>query len=131
MLQPQKGQIASKAISLTRLPYLKSPYVSLEAAHQSNDICALYCPSETLSDIRITMAGLMSSAGAYVSRLWKRDPDYVRVCLLGPGDAGKTTLLYRLVLGETVTTMPTIGFYCEYRNSMLYFQGQSIKNSHS
>lgn len=69
------------------------------------------------------MAGLMSSAGAYMSRLWKRDPDYVRVCLLGPGDAGKTTLLYRLVLGETVTTIPTMGFHCEYRNSVPLYSG--------
>ena len=36
-----------------------------------------------------------------------------RVLLLGLDAAGKTTILYRLQLGEVVTTMPTIGFNVE------------------
>lgn len=36
-----------------------------------------------------------------------------RVILLGLDAAGKTTLLYRLKLGELVTTIPTIGFNVE------------------
>ncbi|KAL5356111.1 hypothetical protein BJX96DRAFT_185593 [Aspergillus floccosus] len=46
------------------------------------------------------MAGLMSSAGAYMSRLWRKESPYVRICLFGPGAAGKSTLLYRLVEAE-------------------------------
>jgi small GTP-binding protein len=36
-----------------------------------------------------------------------------RVILLGLDASGKTTLLYRLRLGELVTTIPTIGFNVE------------------
>ncbi|KGQ05081.1 ADP-ribosylation factor [Beauveria bassiana D1-5] len=39
-----------------------------------------------------------------------------RVLLLGVDYAGKTTLLYRWLLGETITTMPTIGFNVETIN---------------
>nr|QXF29033.1 Arf1b [Gefionella okellyi] len=42
-----------------------------------------------------------------------------RVLLIGLDAAGKTTLLYKLKLGEVVSTVPTIGFNCEqlkYKN---------------
>ncbi|KAK3085938.1 hypothetical protein FSP39_011034 [Pinctada imbricata] len=42
----------------------------------------------------------------------KRKKD-VRVLFLGLDAAGKTTALYQLKLGETVTTIPTIGFNVE------------------
>ncbi|KAG0342695.1 Arf GTPase arf1 [Podila horticola] len=44
--------------------------------------------------------------------------DY-RILILGLDDAGKTTLLYKLKLGDVVTTIPTIGFNVEtvtYKN---------------
>eukprot|EP01117_Protostelium_nocturnum_P003918 TRINITY_DN1518_c0_g1_i1.p1 TRINITY_DN1518_c0_g1~~TRINITY_DN1518_c0_g1_i1.p1 ORF type:complete len:175 (+),score=57.09 TRINITY_DN1518_c0_g1_i1:139-663(+) len=37
----------------------------------------------------------------------------IRLLVLGLDAAGKTTLLYRLKLGETVCTIPTIGFNVE------------------
>jgi ADP-ribosylation factor protein 1 len=43
----------------------------------------------------------------------------VRVLILGLDAAGKTTVLYKMKLGEVVTTIPTIGFNVEtisYRN---------------
>lgn len=43
----------------------------------------------------------------------------VRILILGLDGAGKTTILYRLQLGEVVTTIPTIGFNVEtltYKN---------------
>merc|ERR1711994_605834 len=46
----------------------------------------------------------------------KRD---MRVVMVGLDAAGKTTVLYKLKLGEVVTTIPTIGFNVEtveYRN---------------
>ncbi|XP_049849495.1 uncharacterized protein LOC126319853 [Schistocerca gregaria] len=43
----------------------------------------------------------------------------VRVLMVGLDAAGKTTILYRLKLGEVITTIPTIGFNVEtveYKN---------------
>uniref|UniRef100_A0AC34PWT7 ADP-ribosylation factor n=1 Tax=Panagrolaimus sp. JU765 TaxID=591449 RepID=A0AC34PWT7_9BILA len=43
----------------------------------------------------------------------------VRILMIGLDAAGKTTLLYKLKLGEVVTTIPTIGFNVEtvtYKN---------------
>lgn len=59
--------------------------------------------------------------GNLISRLFglitsKQD---VRVLMLGLDNAGKTTILYNLRLGESVTTIPTIGFNVEtikYKN---------------
>ncbi|EYB99022.1 hypothetical protein Y032_0126g1357 [Ancylostoma ceylanicum] len=42
-----------------------------------------------------------------------------RILMVGLDNAGKTTILYKLKLGEVVTTIPTIGFNVEtvnYRN---------------
>ena len=36
-----------------------------------------------------------------------------RVLLLGLDNAGKTCILYKVKLNESVTTIPTIGFNCE------------------
>ena len=36
-----------------------------------------------------------------------------RILLLGLDAAGKTTILYKLKLGDNVTTIPTIGFNVE------------------
>jgi GTPase SAR1 family protein len=51
------------------------------------------------------------SMGSYfssiLSRLWGNKE--VRVLILGLDGAGKTTILYRLQIGEVVTTIPTIG----------------------
>jgi len=59
--------------------------------------------------------------GASLSRIWKlffTDKEY-RILLVGLDSAGKTTILYKLKLGESVTTIPTIGFNVEsvsYKN---------------
>eukprot|EP00053_Salpingoeca_punica_P003809 m.45295 g.45295 ORF g.45295 m.45295 type:complete len:182 (+) comp12429_c0_seq1:297-842(+) len=45
------------------------------------------------------------------SRLW--GDKELRVLILGLDGAGKTTILYRLQVGEVVTTIPTIGFNVE------------------
>ncbi|THU49428.1 hypothetical protein C4D60_Mb06t09470 [Musa balbisiana] len=36
----------------------------------------------------------------------------MRILMVGLDAAGKTTILYKLKLGEIVTTIPTIGFSC-------------------
>ncbi|XP_026023192.1 ADP-ribosylation factor 4-like [Astatotilapia calliptera] len=51
------------------------------------------------------------------SRLFSKHP--VRILMVGLDAAGKTTLLYKLKLGEVGTTIPTIGFNVEtveYKN---------------
>ncbi|KIH58860.1 ADP-ribosylation factor family protein [Ancylostoma duodenale] len=48
-----------------------------------------------------------------------RFPSQVRILMVGLDAAGKTTILYKLKLGEIVTTIPTIGFNVEtveYKN---------------
>mmetsp|Transcript_10191 Transcript_10191/g.19946 ORF Transcript_10191/g.19946 Transcript_10191/m.19946 type:complete len:183 (+) Transcript_10191:27-575(+) len=55
-------------------------------------------------------------AGAFKSLFGKQD---VRILMVGLDAAGKTTILYKLKLGEIVTTIPTIGFNVEtveYKN---------------
>ena len=37
----------------------------------------------------------------------------VRILMVGLDAAGKTTIMYKLKLGEIVTTIPTIGFNVE------------------
>ncbi|BCR88045.1 ADP-ribosylation factor family protein [Aspergillus chevalieri] len=59
--------------------------------------------------------------GASLSRIWNLlwSKKEIRILILGLDNAGKTTLLYRLKIGEVVTTIPTIGFNVEsvtYRN---------------
>lgn len=54
--------------------------------------------------------------GMYMSKIWStftRGRKEHRILMLGLDAAGKTTLLYRLKLGEILTTIPTIGFNVE------------------
>lgn len=52
----------------------------------------------------------------------------VRILLLGLDAAGKTTLLYKLRLGEIVTTIPTIGFSEQQRPCLLSHQRVMTNN---
>merc|ERR1712154_434061 len=59
--------------------------------------------------------------GLTFSRLWERffPSSPCRISMLGLDNAGKTTVLYKLRLGEVVTTIPTVGFNVEtveYKN---------------
>ena len=51
--------------------------------------------------------------GAIISRLAKRflTKCEMRILMLGLDASGKTTILYKLKLGENVTSIPTIGNY--------------------
>lgn len=53
--------------------------------------------------------------GSKVSRvrqhLAKRD---IKILMLGLDDSGKTTILYKLKLGDFVATVPTIGIDLDY-----------------
>ena len=59
--------------------------------------------------------------GLTISSLFQRmfGNKQVRILMVGLDAAGKTTILYKLKLGEIVTTIPTIGFNVEtvdYKN---------------
>ena len=59
--------------------------------------------------------------GAAMNKLWTRlfGKKEMRILMVGLDAAGKTTILYKLKLGEVVTTIPTIGFNVEtveYKN---------------
>ena len=42
--------------------------------------------------------------------------EQMRMIIIGLDNAGKTTILYKLQLGEIVTTVPTVGFNVETMN---------------
>jgi small GTP-binding protein len=59
--------------------------------------------------------------GGIFGKLWSRliGHEEMRILMIGLDGAGKTTILYKLKLGEVVTTIPTIGFNVEtveYKN---------------
>ena len=59
--------------------------------------------------------------GGMFSKIWQRflGKKEMRILMVGLDAAGKTTILYKLKLGEVVTTIPTIGFNVEtveYKN---------------
>jgi len=51
------------------------------------------------------------SISKLLDRLWAKKE--MRILMVGLDAAGKTTILYKLKLGEIVTTIPTIGFNVE------------------
>merc|ERR1719476_706264 len=59
--------------------------------------------------------------GLFMSKIWDRivGKEEMRILMVGLDAAGKTTILYRLKLGEVMTTIPTVGFnveQVEYKN---------------
>ncbi|KNC84276.1 ADP-ribosylation factor 1 [Sphaeroforma arctica JP610] len=59
--------------------------------------------------------------GLYISKVFNQlvGSKEMRILMVGLDAAGKTTILYKLKLGEVVTTIPTIGFNVEtveYKN---------------
>merc|ERR1712039_307496 len=68
-----------------------------------------------------SLKGVQPNMGLLFSSLWGRFSKFqeARLLMLGLDAAGKTTILYRLKLGEVATTVPTVGFNVEtveYRN---------------
>lgn len=53
-------------------------------------------------------------------KLWGKKE--MRILMVGLDAAGKTTILYKLKLGEIVTTIPTIGRFLLARLPSTYFQ---------
>lgn len=68
-----------------------------------------------------TVASAGAAMGLTISSLFSRlfGKKQMRILMVGLDAAGKTTILYKLKLGEIVTTIPTIGFNVEtveYKN---------------
>ncbi|CAE6434391.1 hypothetical protein ACGC1H_001397 [Rhizoctonia solani] len=64
----------------------------------------------------VTLSSIFGSLSSLAS--WGKEKD-VRILMVGLDSAGKTTILYRLQIGEVVSTIPTIGFNVEsvtYKN---------------
>merc|ERR1711879_1007641 len=57
----------------------------------------------------------MGTMGLAFTKLWGRlvGTQEMRILMVGLDAAGKTTILYKLKLGEVITTIPTIGFNVE------------------
>ena len=76
------------------------------------------------------MGALISQFGqALNSLIGKKE---MRILMVGLDASGKTTILYKLKLGEIVTTIPTIGFNVEtveYKNIRLVSLEDSIFQS--
>ena len=54
--------------------------------------------------------------GTFFSGIWKKlagSKNLIKMLMVGLDGAGKTTVLYKLKLGDTVKTIPTIGFNVE------------------
>lgn len=56
--------------------------------------------------------------GYYMSKLWDLtgmapNETEVKIVVAGLPNSGKTTLLYKLTLGEVIVTEPTVGSNCE------------------
>lgn len=77
-------------------------------------------PSASCSSLHIELLTITLFLGGlfsyFKSLIGSRE---MRILILGLDGAGKTTILYRLQVGEVVTTIPTIGFNVEqvtYKN---------------
>merc|ERR1712166_867708 len=57
----------------------------------------------------------VDTMGLAFTKIWQRmvGKTEMRILMVGLDAAGKTTILYKLKLGEVVTTIPTIGFNVE------------------
>jgi len=57
----------------------------------------------------------LGKMGIMFTKIWQRmaSKEEMRILMLGLDAAGKTTVLYKLKLGEVVTTIPTVGFNVE------------------
>ena len=65
--------------------------------------------------VRTIRASIKVCAACLPPRLFGSSPE-MRILMVGLDAAGKTTILYKLKLGEVVTTIPTIGFNVETVN---------------
>ncbi|KAL4342448.1 hypothetical protein GQ457_08G009230 [Hibiscus cannabinus] len=78
---------------------------------------SFWAPSQLIQSLAIQNRRMGLSFAKLFSRLFAKKE--MRILMVGLDAAGKTTILYKLKLGEIVTTIPTIGFNVEtveYKN---------------
>ena len=84
-------------------------------------VCTYFAAySTTHYPVAVTMGALISQFSAALNSLIGKKE--MRILMVGLDASGKTTILYKLKLGEIVTTIPTIGFNVEtveYKNIRL------------
>merc|ERR1711865_1099635 len=73
------------------------------------------------SELHWLLLHVVLAMGFALSKVWERlfSKEEMRILMVGLDAAGKTTILFKLKLGEVVTTIPTIGFNVEtveYKN---------------
>merc|ERR1712118_189608 len=72
------------------------------------------------------MGGFLAAMGVWASRMWRRlsdDGTQCKIVIVGLNNSGKTTILYKLHLGQVVQTQPTIGSNVEeVKHDNLTFQ---------
>ncbi|CAL9749700.1 unnamed protein product [Musa acuminata subsp. burmannicoides] len=92
--------------------------LSLCSSRRSEEKVQRRRPPSTPSSAAISRSGTMGLTFTKLfSRLFAKKE--MRILMVGLDAAGKTTILYKLKLGEIVTTIPTIGFNVEtveYKN---------------
>ena len=118
-LAPPSPQVRCPPQVLFRLSLLPIPRARTRGAlnrcgKRHSPLAPIPAPSSPRAD-SLTM-GLGLSKALFLRLFGKKD---VRILMVGLDAAGKTTILYKLKLGEIVTTIPTIGFNVEtveYKN---------------
>jgi len=63
------------------------------------------------------------SISKFLNGLWYNNEKEVKVSMIGIDTAGKTTILYKLLTGETVNTIPTIGIYLIFYIFVIFYLG--------
>ncbi|XMA10098.1 hypothetical protein WAI453_002889 [Rhynchosporium graminicola] len=107
-------------ISLIHLPHISiSIYIYLHLVNHDHTALIESTQERTRNNpsqpIQTAIMGLTFSK--LFDKLWGKKE--MRILMVGLDAAGKTTILYKLKLGEIVTTIPTIGFNVEtveYKN---------------
>ncbi|KAG6585161.1 ADP-ribosylation factor 2, partial [Cucurbita argyrosperma subsp. sororia] len=89
--------------------------------HHASQMAALDCIVSVEGDALSGNSPLRTEMGLTFAKLFSRlfAKKEMRILMVGLDAAGKTTILYKLKLGEIVTTIPTIGFNVEtveYKN---------------
>ncbi|KAI5645008.1 ADP-ribosylation factor family domain-containing protein [Phthorimaea operculella] len=82
--------------------------------HTEAVVCSAFY---TLGDLGVVRLRRASTMGKLLSKIFGNKE--MRILMLGLDAAGKTTILYKLKLGQSVTTIPTVGFNVEtvtYKN---------------
>ncbi|KAL5454319.1 hypothetical protein PMIN06_005020 [Paraphaeosphaeria minitans] len=101
---------------LPRPPHLAPPPRPLNCTRSRASLTASLTPSHR-SSTRAHAAIMGLTFSKLFDKLWGKKE--MRILMVGLDAAGKTTILYKLKLGEIVTTIPTIGFNVEtveYKN---------------